>query len=184
MDQAKLDWRRYKGDRDTLGNLTPEEDYAEALKDSWVDNPKAIYHDKIVTVKKYMEIQFEEIGIKYVGTPIANEKAVYAYRKAKYGDENAKLSADDYEYLKEEFYNKMPELIDLYTFIEFYSFAINENKGIKWAKVIIFSGYLICWTYIIYKSYGTVTEFAILEGTINYIYKIVDKEEPFSGLFI
>jgi hypothetical protein len=159
------------------------------ILDDWEVNPEAIHHNTLKTVKEYMEIKYEALGsdIKYVGLPISNnmkrlgtvgpvnlnEKEILTYAIERYKKR--------YPELHEEFHEIMPKLIDLYAFLKYYSFATDDAR-IKWSKVIIFSGYFICWTYIVYKSYGKVEEFPILEGTLNDIYKIVEKEEPFSGL--
>jgi hypothetical protein len=176
-DKAKLDFYKH------IDELDEDDVDVPLAYRYWKPNPKAIYAEKMVTVKKFMEIQFEALSsdIEYVGEPVLCVKEIYAYAKAKYGDENAEFSLDDFNFLKEEFNEIMSKPFDLYAFLDFYSYATDDAR-IKWSKVIIFSGYFICWTYIVYKSYGKVEEFPILEGTLNDIYKIVEKEEPFSGL--
>jgi hypothetical protein len=176
-DKAKHDFYKYIDDLD-------RDDVPMAYRE-WKPNPKAIYAEKIVKVKKYLEIKYESLDseIKYVGDPILSDKKEYAYAKAKYGDENAKLSLDDYKFLKKELQEKIIEIIYFYLFLNYYSEAIDDVL-IKWSKIIIFSVYSICWLYIIYKSYEKVEEFPILEGMLKYIYIIVDIEEPFSLLVI
>jgi hypothetical protein len=53
----------------------------------WKPNPKAIYHDKTVKLKEYIEIQYEALmnDITYVGTPVNRDRERVAYRIQKYG---------------------------------------------------------------------------------------------------
>jgi hypothetical protein len=68
---------------------------------------------------------------------------------------------------------KKNEFLDIYN-----EFADKEkNKFIKTIKVFIYFGYLICWSYILYKSYNTINN---LEITKLVIEKFQDNIEPFS----
>jgi hypothetical protein len=143
----------------------------------WQRHPDAIHHDTKVTAKEYMEIQYDMIGyetkydtgFEYVPFLIPCAKEYEAYRKEKYGNENAELSSEDYENMDKEFHDKMPKLIDLHAFLEYYSYVTHIYEPIKWAKILIFTGYLICWTSILYRSYPTVEYYPITSRIIEYI---------------
>ena len=67
--------------------------------------------------------------------------------------------SQDYIYKKEKEYiePKVHLLVRIAVLLEFYNKTSNNNKFYKILKVIIFSGYLICWGYVLIISYPNIS---------------------------
>ena len=163
-----------------------EEDYEDP---NWEHNEKAIYHDKTVSIKEYIKIQYEVIlnynendgNFDYVGRPIAKEEIYIEYRKSHNFNITDKLSFEDYDKIHRNFIIIMPELLKLNFFIECNK-IINENNYIPTIKGFIFGIYSICWIYILIISFKTLKDFNMLVSFLDIINKYYSVEEPFTGL--
>jgi len=161
-------------------------------KVDWEYNPKIIYHDTMVSVDEYINLQLklQEIGereIVYETKPLSKELRYIQYSKDKYSNEDAELSDEDRDNLDKDFHQFMPIILQLSKFIKNYSevddiylFSKSTHILIKHVKIIIFSLYGICWAYIIYRSYHMMP-YPFIDTLDTLVKTLPALEEPFSG---
>ena len=121
---------------------------------------KAIHHFTTVSIKEYIEIKYEnflyywaeEITYQYVGWPSSHEHLYKEFRMTKYNNKDTKLTSADYKEMDQEFHELMPIIIELKMAV--LRIKRYEDKPIiKWSRVLIYSMYFICWSYILTISY-------------------------------
>lgn len=162
-------------------------------------NPKAIYHDTEVTIKRYIEVQFETIDnhdpkdestqIEYEGIPYPKKEVTEIYRKKNnitVGDTHADrvkyYATMDYrkenEVLEEPFNKLMPQLLILNTFIN-YNKKTLQLPRIKRIKLGIIIMYFICWTYILIVSISTLKDISITLKILEILTEYAKITNPF-----
>ena len=152
---------------------------------------EAIHHFTRVSIKEYIEIKYEnflyymeeQITYQYVGKPYSHEHLYYEFALAKYNNKDTKLTSADYKEMNKLFHELMPVIIELK--MALLRIKICEDKAIlKWSRILIFSLYFICWSYILTISYYyypvELNMFKYLvRNVILYLYKF---DDPFSGI--
>jgi hypothetical protein len=128
--------------------------------------PTAQYHDRVFTVREACEILYEHyleqyvLNYEYDASPQTYEKFIFEIIKKKYKPEIIELTKTDLFLLKyndfqslREFYDSfMPMIINIKVCL--YKFrVIDESKSLQIMRILIFSLYLICWSYILIISY-------------------------------
>jgi hypothetical protein len=161
-----------------------EEEYNE------VHSPLAVYHDKIVTLREYIKIQYavfiawdeheKDTRYEYEGYAYATELYYTQYKKK---TEKTFLDTEDYEIIKTDFNLFMPKLVVLYTFIELNKLTQSQKIFVN-IKVFIYSLYFVCWVYIIYLSYLTINDFSFTLALLNILSFYSKVIEPFSDMFL
>lgn len=123
--------------------------------------PEAIYHNKMMTLKEAIEIRHSNI-MAYA----SEDEVMYTYITQSYATKNilesfynkkpseVALTDEDFDLLQKEFEIKETFILDLKYLLLLYAISDN-NKILKWFKVVIFSLYFICWFYILVISYYT-----------------------------
>lgn len=156
----------------------------------WEPNPKAVYHDKTVSIREYLKIQNEalcwqntgETDIAYTGMVSAKEKIYEQYKIDNNINKNKELLDEDYEKIHEQYEILMPKILILYNFVEFNKITPTKYY-IPQTKVIINLSYLICWLYILFMSFHTLKDFNILLYILEIVNRYSNFEEPFTGLY-
>lgn len=165
-------------------------------KVDWIYNQETMkYHDTEVSLEEYIRIQLEIIAmnnpkISYDAWPYSKEYRYVQYRKDKYNDNKAKLTEEDLDSLKRDFYQSIPIILHLSLFLKNYSevdyiylFSKSTHILIKHIKIMIFSLYGICWAYIIYRSYHMIP-YPFMDTLCTLVKTLPALEEPFSGNLI
>jgi hypothetical protein len=80
--------------------------------------------------------------------------------------------------ISKELNQKIDNIVQIATLLRYYELYHEYTPEIKRMKVLIFTNYLLCWIYILIMSITTLPT-----DTFQFIWEIVDKEEPFSGLY-
>ena len=114
-------------------------------------HPQAIYHDKNVSIRKYLEIQEKNSMIdyphnfemEYHGIPLAREKTLHIYLP-KYNKIMQELTQEDYDNLKKPFYDIMDTLITFNSYLENFKFTSTYYNFISYTKIFICSLYFLC----------------------------------------
>lgn len=160
--------------------------YYYELPDDEYPTFTAPYHDRLVSLREYILIQYENQSNPannwdYEGSPLANEELFVSYRKNN-NKLNMKLTSDDYKILDQEFYVIMPLILILHTNL---NIEKNSQKKayIPIFRIIIYGIYLICWVYILYLSYNTVNDFSITLFILDIINYYNVNENMFTGIF-
>ena len=149
-------------------------------------HPYAIYHDTYVSIEEYLRIQDENlmkeypegIEVEYYATPRSHEKTIVQYEQDN-NKINIPLTEEDYDLIHKPFYDLIDTLLELNTYIE-------ESKytpyfyGIPYMKVFLYACYLVCWTYILFKSFHTVTTWPITLKILEILNTYIPLIEPFS----
>jgi hypothetical protein len=151
-----------------------------------VHSPLAIYHDKTVTLREYIKIQYDvfiardekdkNTYYEYEAHVFAKEN-IYAEYKEKIG--KTVLDLEDDKKIHANFNLFMPKLVILYQFIELNKLT-QSQKIFVYIKVLIYSLYLISWMYIIYQSYISVDNFDMTLGMLEILSFYTLIFEPFS----
>ena len=134
---------------------------------------KAIHHSKMKTIREYIDIKYQNVidnmfdadfPYIYVGSPYAQTTTTIAYYLKKTGiditsfnkDEKRKayesLRMEDYNQIDKMFHMLMEKILQLRMFLETLD-LLKEMQPIKYIKIIVFSLYFICWSYILIKNY-------------------------------
>lgn len=148
-------------------------------------NPKAIYHDKFFSIRKYFEIQYhhqdqiipnydredpDTYDIEYVGYAFSNKESYARYCK-KYNKLDSELSRVDFEILEQDFREIEPKLLGLIGYIDMNQYT-HDIAYIKFPRVILYAIYFVTWGYILVKSIHT------LPGN-SFVCLIPDYANPF-----
>ena len=151
--------------------------------------PDSPYHRNRVSIKRYLEIHLEvlydniqnDTNIQYEVYPFSHQNIYEEYRKKYNKTKEEVLTENDYITINKIFYDIQPKLLILVEFLEIQK-VIPEIWYIRLLKVVIYTGYLTCWSYVLYKSFYTLDDFT----TTIFILKIIEIyaqiEEPFSGI--
>ncbi len=158
---------------------------------SRIRDTNAKQHYEKASIKEFIEIQYENImenhlgniDYSYVGDPYAHDYIYENYAKEKHGDKNK--TSEDYDNISKLFHDLYPIIIDYKFFLKRIT-LLEEKPLIKYFSIIIYSIYLICWSYILFTSFHhypiDLPMFKyFIENIIHYL-KIYDKD-PFSMLY-
>jgi hypothetical protein len=157
------------------------------------DNTEAIYHNKRETIRKYIEIKFENTMnnvIDYVkykynhGLPHCKDDIIDQYCLDKYNKKRVRYTVSDLDNMSALYYELMPNILKMKLYL-YRLDAIAKTPPIKWPQVVIFSIYFICWSYILVISY---MYYPIeLNGAkyllLNFMRYLCDIDNPFAELY-
>jgi|ERR1700678_96921 len=132
-------------------------------------------------IKKFIDLQsaainFDNTLYSYISSPkykliekyaIENNLTV-SYVQSKLEELDPLISKD--------FYELIPIVIHLYLAVDNYEYTSNSDNRVKRFNLILITTYLICWIYILFVSFKI--------ELLNTLLNILDKIEPFSGLFL
>ena len=159
-------------------------------EDEYIDIDTVKYHDITVSLIRYIEIKYEICNerregckIEYEGIPSCHVHIFKNYRKENNLPNDFKLTQEDYAIIDQTFYRVMPSLINLYIILKDHKEFI-KLYYIPKVKVIIYAGYVICWSYVLYKSFPNITNFDMTLKVLEVINKYVEIKEPLSELNI
>lgn len=121
----------------------------------------AKYHHQFVSIRKYFEIKYENFiqwlldktnqQFQYIGYPYFKDEIYENYLSQKYNNINAELTNEDRKLLRKTFEETLPLLLTMQIYID--NMLLTENeKIIKWPKIMILTIYLICWSYFLIVS--------------------------------
>jgi hypothetical protein len=159
--------------------------------------PTAQYHDITVTVREASEILYEqsieefELNYEYETSPLCHDNVYFEIIKKKYKPEIIELTKadcfllehEDYTNLKELYESLMPMIINLKICLAIFS-VINERKSLHVMRILTFSLYFICWSYILIISYRN-TPIPLNMGLnylINFLAYLGTADNPFAEL--
>lgn len=159
------------------------------LKPSWEPDPNAMHHGTTVSVRKYLDIQYEafknsinnNIDIEYEGDAYSTEKRYDDYMILL---NKKNLTIEDYDYLNKDFNFYMPEIIKLKIFMETFYKTTPTEFYIPQVKLIIIFAYLITWLYILCVSIHTLQDITLTMNLIQLFTKYLTLSDPFSMLNI
>ena len=152
----------------------------------WERNPFAIYHDKTVSVKEYFDIQLQTIykdynnensTIDYYGIPFSKEEYYLQYRLL-YNKVDIELNTEDYEFLRQDFYQIEPKLLGLMAYLDLNK-TTYEMYNIKKLQIMIYISYFFIWSYILYKSFHTLTDIPMTLNMLKLLTSYTIKINPF-----
>ena len=156
--------------------------------DRKIDIDTVKYHDITVSLIRYIEIKYEiyneednEDKIEYEASCFSNKDAKKEHYKKNNIPADFELTQEDYDIIDQDFYQFMPSLVNLYISLKDHKEFI-KLYYIPKVKVIIYAGYVICWSYVLYKSFPNITNFDMTLKVLEVINKYVEIKEPFSGL--
>lgn len=124
--------------------------------------PKLKYHYEKISIKEFINLQYEteveycldNINYTYVGEPYPHDHVVQTYKKNIYNNPAAKLIAEDYENISKLWNELYPLIMKLKLFLNRIK-ILEDEPLIKYSRVLIYSIYFICWSYILSTSYYT-----------------------------
>lgn len=145
----------------------------------WSLKEKTLYHDELVPIRQFVEIQFEnyinykndETFIDYYGIGMSKEE----------NELKDKLDALEYNDLKEYFQEITYKMMHIKYFLYINKEAEKSNSVVK-IKVMILIGYLIGWVYILIISFHTLEEIPITICLLNILENYAKIPDPFSML--
>ena len=156
--------------------------------DRKIDIDTVKYHDITVSLIRYIEIKYEiyneednEDKIEYEASCFSTKEGLTNYYKENNIPDDFELTQEDYDIIDQDFYQFMPSLVNLYISLKDHKEFI-KLYYIPKVKVIIYAGYVICWSYVLYKSFPNITNFDMTLKVLEVINKYVEITEPFSGL--
>lgn len=144
-------------------------------------NEHAIYHDKSVTLRDFIEIQTTTHDtFEYYGYPSTKEDVLLLYKK-NLKINNETLNEDDYNIIHNDFYTFTPVLINLNTYLKKDKDILNI-PFIHYTKVCIYILYFICWLYILIISVPSLQNISCTLDTLKVLtnYSIIN--EPYSDV--
>lgn len=155
------------------------------------DNTKADLHHKVVTIKEYIEIKFnnimdfiEDVEYEYESSPYCKDEVFNKYNFEVYKTVKRCITAKDLDILDALYYDLMPNIVKMKLYL-YRLDAIAKTPPIKWPQVVIFSIYFICWSYVLgisYKYYPIE-----LDGAkyllMNFMRYLCDIDNPFAELY-
>jgi hypothetical protein len=157
----------------------------------WEPNEDNKYHREVIPIKEFIEFKIKQEIYKtpetqYDHTWFPNEEIYREYRKKhniNLDPKIGKLTDDDYIRLKEPYNVLYEKCFNLGKFVEIYS-NLGQKSILINLKIIIYTIYFICWTYILFISYH---KFPVqFKETVNLIVQIIEilikPENPFTGL--
>lgn len=151
-------------------------------------NPKVVYHDKDVSIRKYIEIQYEEFiksskeeDIEYYGSPLSTNIR-YEEHEKKYKKDLKKMTMQEIEILHEEFNFIMPRLLIIKIFLDYQTKNAMKSFYIYNIKILILILYLICWLYILIISFPTLEGIPFVLQILEDLIKYSNIPEPFSHI--
>ena len=158
----------------------------ENEEDDFRENEIAEFHDKLVSIREYILIHYNNLTNTkelwyYDITPLAKENIYLEYRK-KHNKVNHKLSSEDNSIIDNDFNQFMPLILELNVCLNTLK-EIQNYAYISRINITINIIYLICWSYILIKSYPTLKDINITLDIINILKEYHNFEEPFSGLY-
>jgi hypothetical protein len=148
--------------------------------------------NEIMTIKQFVELK------SYCYTGVDDEildmkKCVCCFQLALFNKHN-KLSAwgiteEEYALWKKDFYDLIPPVIDIARFLDYndnvvekYADKMSKYRAkrlyIIWTAVLVCSGFLICWAYVLLVSLPT---FYLLPIEMELMSNFQDNCDPFSG---
>jgi len=131
-----------------------------------------------LTVRRFIDIQTDAIVYD------SREYTCYPFGwHNKYRNDFCKLhnlsatqfTSKEIALMRVDFYRIMKLVIPISVHLEEYRVHVEYSKN-KYVKIIIFSLYLICWSYILFLSVNSLSI-----DTFTFLFEIIDKEDPFSG---
>jgi hypothetical protein len=149
-------------------------DYIEDEDEEDDDIPPTI----ALSLKRFVEFQTYSLVNKnkaydYISIGRDEYYIKYFYDDNKTPYEN--LTKSQRSLIRKTITKEINDIIQISVIIEFYNIT-NTNNMYKNIKIIIFSIYLICWSYILIVSIPSLS----IE-TFSPIFDIVDNQDPFSG---
>ena len=163
-----------------------EEGFEEA---DFEHNLKALHHDRRITVREYIEIQYEAFitygdnnnFIEYYGDPFSTEIRYTTYAKT-HNIKPKDMTVHDYENLNKPFHFLMPKIITLKIFLDFNTKYTQQNFYIPQIKIGIIFMYLICWFYILFVSFHTLHELKFTLYILDILSSYAQELNPFSNI--
>ena len=124
------------------------------------DTTNAIWHYESVSVELYIEIIYvtrlenarDKTSIEYVAEPLSKDHVCIKYEQ-EINKPMANWTRKDYEELNKLFFELSPKIHSLKLTRELFQ-NLKQQKKVKYPKIIIFSMYFICWSYILLISYN------------------------------
>ena len=116
-------------------------------------------YDEKLEYSVFYNPQYKEIYCKKHNVPIPN-----------------KFCSSLNDKLKENVRQKIDNIVQIATLIRYYDLYHEYTPEITRMKILIFSTYLLCWSYILIISLHTLST-----DTFSFLFEIVDNIEPFSG---
>ena len=167
-------------------NEEEDEYYSNHREDT--KKAKTKYHDTYVTLQEYIKIHLEVVennitndtNLDYITIPSPNPETYKRYRINK-NNLDLELTNQDYEELYKTFYKIQPNLLILVEFLDIQK-IISEIWYIRLLKVVIYTGYLICWSYILFRSLSSLEDLTTTIKILNIIKKYANIEDPFGGI--
>ena len=119
----------------------------------------AVWHYEWVSVEEYIEILYQTFieniknntSFEYVGDPYCKQE-IYDYYKQKFNKPVSEWTLENRQEVEKLFHELSPQITRLRISL-FISQEYKKDKKIIRTKIIIFSLYLICWSYILIISY-------------------------------
>jgi hypothetical protein len=151
----------------------------------WEHNPLAIHHDTHVSVRAYIDIQYEAFMtygdndhfIEYYCEPYCTEHYYKGYQIL-YKKFIGTLDLEDHKRLRIHFDTLMPKVLIIKTFLEANNTAM-KHFYIPQIKLFIIIAYLICWFYILCVSIHTLHELSITLNILTIFGKYSNIKNPF-----
>ena len=146
------------------------------------------YHNRDITIKEFVEFKTKQIiygkpSTNYLAEPLAFEEIYISYRKIN-NKIDIDLNEEDSQNIKKQYNETMPKILDYSTVVEMLSIAMNK-RTITWCRIVIFTGYLICWSYILIISYKHFpVDFQLTKYFLNNFKEYLSNENnPFIEVF-
>jgi len=129
-------------------------------------------------VRRFIEEQTSILGnglAGYTYGPLTSNKYRDNFRKLHNLSPTHRFTSKEIALINVDFYRIMKIVIPISVHLEEYGFAETYSRC-KLVKMIIFTLYLICWSYILIVSANSLSI-----DTCNFLFQIIDNTDPFSG---
>ena len=161
----------------------------------WEPNPRNKYHETNVTVREYFDISLEKVvdealndyelftndgeyGKDYYEFDPRPLPQDFRYSELKKVLGKTKLNHDDYEFLRKEFYEMAPPLVNLYHHLRCLS-NLEKRYYTSYINFLIYASYFIGWSYILYKSFHSLTDIPLTLNMLNFMRIRLENLNPF-----
>ena len=167
---------------EALAEYESSGEYSEIL-----DTVVTPYHEKLVSIREYIQIHYNDMtrpkkDWSYDVTVLAKEEIYTNYRK-EHNKVDCDLNHEDTAIIDNDYNMLMPKIIKLNDCLEFEK-EVNKKAYISLFKIIIYVGYLICWIYILYKSFHTLKDLSLLLEIIEIVNTYIINSKIWSPLKI
>lgn len=153
------------------------------------ENTEAVWHFERLPIEQYIEVMHDtyldqirdKITYEYIGVPICKEE-VYIEYELKFKKPRSSWCEENHEKVRQLFEDLVPQILRLKIVLNNLEILKREKK-IVWPKIIIFSLYFICWSYILITSYYNYPiELPMFKNLVkNLMIYITVGEDPFNG---